>query len=85
MEREVYGEAFEHEGSRPRPNFVPNKPEGATPPDSKPSRCYCDYCRGRAGIHGAEATALYRAKVAAVRARRDDDEHRSNLRWERPS
>jgi hypothetical protein len=48
----------------------------------EPSRCYCNYCQGRSGIHGAEATALYRAEVAAVMSR---DERRSNLRREGPS
>lgn len=95
MEREIWGEAFEHDrapqpqgqdrsadGPRPRPvrypkpmrplpNFASGKPQGTTPPDVKPepAKCYCDYCRGRAGVHGAEATALYRAQVEAVMTR----------------
>ena len=67
MEQEVYGEASEHGGKEP----------------PKPARCYCNWCRGRAGAHGAEAQALYRAEASAALAQ--CDEHRSNLRWERPS
>ncbi len=29
--------------------------------------CWCDFCRGRAGVHGEEAVALYNAKIAACR------------------
>lgn len=53
MEREVYGETFQHDGAQP----------------AKRARCYCDWCRGRAGVHGAAATALYQAQVAALAAR----------------
>jgi hypothetical protein len=43
----------------------------------KPSRCYCSWCRGRAGVHGDEAKAMYQAEVAAAMAQCRD------LRWER--
>jgi hypothetical protein len=32
-------------------------------------KCYCNWCRGRPGVHGAEATALYRAQCAEVMKR----------------
>lgn len=25
--------------------------------------CWCDYCRGRTGVHGADAIMLYQAKI----------------------
>jgi hypothetical protein len=48
---------------------LPREPEvaryvEARKPDEK---CYCDYCRGRAGVHGKEAIALYRAQVDALK------------------
>lgn len=36
----------------------PVKPEG--------NRCYCNYCQGRAGVHGPEAVALYKEQVQAA-------------------
>ena len=30
------------------------------------ARCYCNWCHGRAGVHGAEAKALYQAEVSAA-------------------
>ena len=55
----------------PQPDFAPGRPEGVTPPDAKPGqagRCYCNWCQGRPGVHGAEAVALYRAQVSAAMA-----------------
>lgn len=34
--------------------------------------CHCDYCRGRAGVHGREAVDMHLAKVHALLDRMDD-------------
>jgi hypothetical protein len=100
MEREVYGETFEHEGAPavfvapPPVPFMGTRPvehprpvryvKPVKPP--KMARCYCNYCRGRSGVHNADAVALYRAECdAAMQTCDKHHEHRSNLRWERPS
>lgn len=44
--------------------------------------CWCSYRHGRAGVHGREAIALYRAQCEAAMA---GTEHPANLRWERRS
>ena len=74
--------------NRDMPGAPPAGPSATMPPAGpaprpRPARCYCNWCRGRAGVHDAEAKALYRAEVAAVMAQAD--ERRPNLRWERPS
>lgn len=66
MEREVYGEAFKHEGAPARSIPPPHPfPSGAILP-REAVRCYCNYCRGCAGIHNANAVALYRAEAAVA-------------------
>lgn len=36
------------------------------PARSSGRKCYCNYCRGRVGVHGEEAVALYRAECEAA-------------------
>ena len=79
MEREVYGETFKHEGA-PRTSaldpevaqlhaMMDDLAERATARQERArARCYCNYCRGRAGAYGAEAKALYRAEASAAMA-----------------
>ena len=31
-------------------------------------RCFCNYCKGRAGVHGEDAKALYQAQIDAFRS-----------------
>lgn len=44
------------------PQAVPGLPE-----------CWCNWCKGRAGVHGAEARALYRQEATANMRGTDDD------------
>ncbi len=58
-------------GSRPAKTAVPAKGRlgvEATPqpPASLPAPCRCNWCRGRAGVHGVEAVALYLREAAAA-------------------
>jgi hypothetical protein len=82
MEREIFGEAAARRpsllcpcgGTLPQhirsPHYLPGY-DAAGPLDPPESAwCYCNWCRGRPGVHGAEATALYRAQMSAA-LRRD--------------
>jgi hypothetical protein len=44
-----------------RPDIDSVKPEG--------NPCWCNYCKGRVGAHGADAVALYQAQAKAAVAR----------------
>jgi len=47
------------------PGCPPTMPPAGPLPRPK-ARCYCNYCQGRAGVHGDDAKALYQAEVAAA-------------------
>jgi hypothetical protein len=125
MEREVYGETFDHDGSRPSPNFAPNRATGKIPPDTKAKAAkprkptFEDDRRAMRALGEARRTEAARRGERGMKhlagmldntkavceqghgdqlwvqdhgqmcpqceRQRDGYEHRSNLRWERPS
>lgn len=84
MERDVYGETFEHEGA-PR--------KSALDPDVAKLHAIMDDLAGRATARSECISCGYPRTIASGRCgacyrqwkERRDSEHRSNLRWERPS
>lgn len=85
LERELYpGETFVHDRSYEGKGEVTSS-GGLTLPTMKPKgiakqaverakvpmpKCYCNFCKGRAGVHGEEAQEQYRRELEAhIRAR----------------
>lgn len=78
MERELYGETFEHEGAPEQgwqeagafaisaPPTMPPEPPLPRPRRRDDAKCWCSYCNGRRGVHGPDAIALYRAQCEAA-------------------
>jgi hypothetical protein len=59
MEQENFGQAYHDLAGNPEGTVIVTEiPE--------PRKCYCDYCYGRAGVHGDEAVRLYHEKARAM-------------------
>lgn len=68
MEWEVYGRYYTGLDGRPISDGDPvafaGEPVKAKEPEGV--KCYCNYCRGRVGVHGEDAVALCKAQAEAA-------------------
>jgi hypothetical protein len=77
MEWELYGHYLTGRDGRPLAEDDPaaHVKDGDKPKEPEGNPCWCNYCKGRVGVHGADAVALYQAQAKAAL-----DQHRAGRR-----
>ena len=82
LEWEVYGRYYTSLDGSQIPDGDPvafaGEPVKAKEPDGTP--CWCNYCKGRVGVHGPEAVALYKAQADAAFAQSRYRQKLTNVR-----
>lgn len=68
LEWEIYGQYKTGLDGRPLDEDDPaaHVKDGSAPAKPEGTPCWCNFCKGRVGVHGPEAVALYQAQAKAA-------------------